>query len=153
MITHWRSTAEISALMAEFEAGTVSHERWTHTAHLTAAVWYLLWYGPDEATDRMRDAINRLNNAHGVEQTPTRGYHETLTVFYMWAVRSVLSTLPLDRSIAELTNAVCIALDDRSIPLRYYSKERLMSWEARTGFVEPDIRPFKFTPELRPASP
>ena len=152
---HYSSTAEISTLVNEFERCALTNEQWTHSAHVAVATWYLLWYGPDEATSRFREALLRLNAAHGVEQTPTRGFHETLTVFYMWAVRTALRSLPLDRSIAELVNAVCSALDDRKIPLRFYTKERLMSWEARTRWIEPDLSPLgdSLTPsEPEPAS-
>jgi hypothetical protein len=30
---------------------------------------------------------------------------------------------------------------ERDLPLRHYTKERLMSAEARFGWVEPDLRP------------
>jgi len=36
-------------------------------------------------------------------------------------------------------NAVCAELDDRNIPLRYYSPGRLMSAEAHSGWVPPDL--------------
>jgi len=29
---------------------------------------------------------------------------------------------------------------DRTLPFRYYTRDRLMSWEARVNWVEPDLR-------------
>ena len=135
------TTDEVCELIDAFERGTLPAARWTHGAHVAAALWYLVWYGPGEATDRMRDALQRFNAAHGVAQTPTRGYHETLTRFYMWAVRRYLASAPIDGSLADLANAAVAAFADRELPLRYYSRDRLMSWEARTGWVEPDLQP------------
>jgi hypothetical protein len=134
------STDEVRALVAELEACTLSREAFTHTAHLTVALWYLAWYGPDEATDRVREAILRFNAAHGNVSRPGGGYHETITRFYMWAVRRHLRSAPLEGSLADLANDVAAALADRSLPLRYWSRDRLMSDAARTSWVEPDRR-------------
>jgi hypothetical protein len=135
------STDEVRALVASFEAGTLSKEGFTHRAHLTVALWYLVWYGPDAATDRVREAILRFNAVHGTVSRPGGGYHETITRFYMWAVRRHLRAAPLDGSLADLANDVAAALADRALPLNYYSRERLMSDDARVGWVEPDLQP------------
>ncbi|MBA2707467.1 MAG: hypothetical protein H0U59_06665 [Gemmatimonadaceae bacterium] len=135
----FETTAQVRDLVEAFEDGTLPREEWTHAAHLTVAAWYLLWYGHGQATNRMRTAIRSFNSSHGIEQTPTSGYHETLTLFYMWSVRRCLRSLPIDGSIADLMNAVCAELDDRNIPLRYYSRDRLMSVEARNEWVPPDL--------------
>jgi hypothetical protein len=137
---HFSTTDELRALVDAFEACTVSHAAWTHAAHVSVATWYVLWYGRATATDRMRTGIQRLNHVHRVPMTPTRGYHETLTRFYVWLVANELRARTIDASIAEITNAVVEACDDRTIPLKYYSRDRLMSWEARTTWVEPDLR-------------
>ena len=135
------STDEVRALVSAFEACTLPKEAFTHTAHLTVALWYLVWYGPTEATDRVRVAINRFNDAHGNVSRPEGGYHETITRFYMWAVRRELLAEPLDKSLAELANDIAVALADRALPLEYWSRERLLSADARAGWVEPDLRP------------
>lgn len=140
-VRRFSSTDELRALVVAFEACTLTQAEWTHAAHVSVATWYVLWYGRAAATDRMRSGIQRLNGVHGVPVTPTRGYHETLTRFYVWLVANELRSRPMDASLAEITNAVVEACDDRTIPLRYYSRDRLMSWEARTTWVEPDLRP------------
>jgi hypothetical protein len=137
------STDEVRALVAAFEMCTLQKAEFTHTAHLTVALWYLVWYGPRDATDRVRVAINRFNDAHGNTSRPEGGYHETLTRFYMWAVRRELRAEPLGGSLADLANDIAVRLADRALPLAYYSPERLMSVEARTGWVEPDRRPLQ----------
>ena len=136
----YTSTDEVRALVTAFEACTLAKEEFTHTAHLTVALWYLVWYGPDEATDRVRDAIQRFNAAHGTASRPGGGYHETITRFYMWAVRRHLGAAPLDGSLADLANDIAVALADRALPLTHWSRERLMSDEARCRWVEPDVK-------------
>ena len=140
-VERFASSAELEALVRDFEAAAVSRERWTHGAHVAVATSYALRYEDMEATRRMRDGILRLNAAHGVEQTPTGGYHETLTRFYMWAVRRHLRGLPAGLTPVETVNSTIAALWDRSIALGFWSRERLMSWEARTAWLEPDLRP------------
>src|SRR6187399_220245 len=67
------------ALWAAFHAGTLPHARWNHAAHLRTAWLHLERYRLDEAHLRMRAGIIRLNAAHGLVESPARGYHETLT--------------------------------------------------------------------------
>lgn len=137
----YATTDDVRDLVVAVESCTLPREGFTHTAHLTLALWYLVWYGPDEATDRVRETIQRFNASHGNLSRPGGGYHETITRFYMWAVRRHLSAAPIEGSLAELANDVAVALADRSLPLSYYSRERLMSDEARHGWVEPDLQP------------
>lgn len=77
-------------------------------------------------------------------QTPTRGYHETITRFYIWAVGRYLAARRAGQPsapILDLTNELLGSrYGERSYPLDYYTRERLMSWEARTEWVEPDVR-------------
>jgi hypothetical protein len=82
-----------------------------------------------------------------VVQTPTRGYHETITRFSIWAVRRYLAARRAEQpmaSLLEVTNGLLASpYGDRSYPLDYYTRDHLMSWEARTGWVEPDRRPLE----------
>jgi hypothetical protein len=135
------SSDEVRALVAAFEDCSLPRSAWTHRAHLTVAAWYVIWYGPDSALEHIRAGIQRYNDAHGIRQRPDGGYHETLTRFHVWSVRRHLRGATVDRSLAALVNGVVAALADRELPFRYYSKERLFSWPARTGWVEPDLRP------------
>jgi hypothetical protein len=133
------TTDAVHDVVTAFESSTMPHERWTHRAHLTVATWYVMWYGPDAALDHVRDGIVRLNAAHGVAQTPTRGYHETITRLYVRVVADAVRRAGLRGSLAELVNGVVDECADRNLPYAYYSRERLASWEARTGWIEPDL--------------
>ena len=130
-------------LVAGFEDGTLPREEWTHAAHLTVALWYLVHYPTDddgEAVRRIRDGIKHYNAAVGVVSTPTSGYHETLTLFYIRAMKRFVETatsgLPTE-SLVEMMLESDIA--KREYPLRFYTKELLFSPEARAMWAEPDI--------------
>jgi hypothetical protein len=131
---------EIRDLVAAFERCELPRAAWTHRAHLMTALWYLVHCGPDEGGERVRTGIKRFNAANGVAQTRDGGYHETITCFYLRVVaHHVRDALP-GTSLADLASTLVTAWGDKSRPLEYYSRERLFSWEARTGWVEPDLR-------------
>jgi hypothetical protein len=132
-------TDHVRDLVAAFESCELPHAEWTHRAHLTVAAWYIMWYGPDQALDRVRDGITALNAAHGVVQTPTRGYHETMTRFYVWLVSRAVERAGIRAPLGQIVDRVVDECEDRQLPYTYYSRERLSSWEARSGWVEPDL--------------
>lgn len=133
------STDAIRDFVAAFESHELPFPEWTHRAHLTVAAWYVLWYGPDVALDRVREGIRAYNAAHGVVQTPTHGYHETITRFYVWLVSRAMCRAGVSTSLATLVNGVVDECADREIPYAYFSRDRLMSVEARMAWVEPDL--------------
>jgi hypothetical protein len=128
------------SLWAAFQARSLSPADWTHRAHLRVAWMHLArWPSLDEAHLRMRAGIIRLNAVHGLEETPARGYHETLT-------RVWLALIAAARKLGEQTDSEAFlsahpTLLDRSAPQRYYSKERLFSATARAIFIAPDLSP------------
>ena len=139
--THQREARrdEIARLVEDFEAASIDRKRWTHEAHLMIATWHVLRCEPDEALVRVRVGIQRLNAANGVEQTRTGGYHETLTRLYMIVVRQAIAETDATRPLEEVVDAVIARCGDRHLPLRFYSESTLMSWSARTTWVEPDL--------------
>jgi hypothetical protein len=136
----YHSLVEVSDLVEAFEAGTLPREHWTHHAHLVVALWYLVNFPHEEATAKARCGIRAYNQACGVENTLTSGYHETLTRFWMWVVASFLgehsAVLPIHELATALLNS---AYADRNLPFTYYSKSHLMSVEARMNWAEPDL--------------
>jgi hypothetical protein len=137
----YHTRGELERLIAAFESCALPKPKWTHQAHLMVALWYNLHYDGDEALNIVRAAIQRYNAATGTLQTPTGGYHETMTVFWMWAVRTYLASAGREGSIVGLANGLLVSkYAERKFPFEFYSGERLFSWEARTGWLEPDIK-------------
>ena len=137
----YEAAAEVEHVVARFRDGTLPHVEWTHRAHLTVALWYATHHDAAEALDLVRAGILRLNAAHGVPTTPTRGYHETITRFYMHVVGRFVEQQGREGDWAERANRLLTRYGHRELPLRYYSEARLKSAEARAGWVEPDLRP------------
>jgi hypothetical protein len=135
------SFREIEYLIRGFESGTLPRAQWTHHAHLTIACWYLVCYPESEAVRQIREGIRKYNRAVGIVTTNESGYHETMTLFWIRMVRSYLSKTTLECSLVGLINNLGSRYANKDLPFEYYSREHLMSWEARINWVEPDLKP------------
>jgi hypothetical protein len=134
---------EVEELVAMFEDLTLPKPRWTHRAHLAVGLHYCERMPAGEALDLLRHRIRRYNLASGGENTVTAGYHETITRFYVWVVRRFLAEDREGGHLAERANRLYQRYGARDLPKRYWSEARLMSPEARAGWVEPDLRPLE----------
>ena len=137
----YRSPDEIKRFIRAFEECTLPRSEWTHPAHLTVALWYLMDRSEIEATTLIRNGILRYNGANGIKTTANSGYHETITLFWTRLVAKYLSATDPGRTIPELANGVIRAFGNKNIPFEYYSRDRLLSLEARMRWVEPDLKP------------
>jgi len=113
---------------------------WTHEAHL-AATAYLLLRRPDVDLDRfLPDIIRGYNERVGGVNSDTAGYHETITRAYLHGVRLYLADADLGAPLHMLVNDLLRSpIGRRDWPLRFWSRERLFSVEARRAFVVPDL--------------
>ncbi len=130
-----------SRIVAAFHDCSLPASEWTHESHLRVCVWYLRRFSPDAALPVLRDAIRRYNTATGVPNSDTRGYHDTLTRFWIAQVAAVVSGIDDETSDDAVTEAVIRACVDRRLPLRHWSEGVLMSTGARRAWVPPDVAP------------
>jgi hypothetical protein len=137
---YFASDAEIEHLGEGLLARTLSKEEWTHEAHL-AATTYLLLRRPDVDLDQeLPGIIRRFNESVGGVNDDTQGYHDTITRAFLAGVRLFLMEADLGEPLHQLVNALLLSpMGRRDWPLRFYSRDRLFSVEARRHFVEPDI--------------
>lgn len=126
-------------LWQRFQTQDLAHAEWNHVAHVRTAYLHVSRYALDEAHLRMRAGIIRLNQRHGLEESPERGYFETLTRVWLQLVRAAAHGSAPSDSLDLLER--CPELLDRTLPLRHYTKAVLMSARARAVFVEPDLLP------------
>ena len=140
-IRDYKTEAEIKSLIAGFENCSLPRSEWNHQAHLTVALWYLNLFDEQEAINRVRQGILRYNQAIGIKTTKDGGYHETLTLFWVRMVSHYLSVNEEKISIPETVITIHDTYNDKYLPFQYYSRDLLMSWEARSGWVEPDLKP------------
>jgi hypothetical protein len=123
-------------------ARALTRDEWTHEAHLAACLWILV-ERPDILPERnLPGIIRRFNESVGGINDETQGYHETITQCFILGVRLALARMPADARLDEKVNALLTAPEGkRDWPLRFYSRARLFSIEARLGFVAPDLQP------------
>jgi hypothetical protein len=118
-----------------FERGEIAPAAFDHRAHVRVA-WVYVREGPTlgAATARMREAIRRFAAAANASQK----YHETITVLWMRLLAGAAGRLATPCELAELIEQHP-ELADKDLPLKYYSRERLFSDEARAAWVAPDL--------------
>jgi hypothetical protein len=127
-------------LVAAFRSCTLSREHWTHLAHLRVGAWHVHHFGVEAALETLRAGIRGLNDFHGTVNSTESGYHETITVAYVRLIERFLSPfeagVPLERQVDLLIES---PLAERSVLLRFWSRELLMSARARAEWVPPDL--------------
>jgi hypothetical protein len=113
MENHYKTEQEIEAVVAGFEQCTTGKDDFTHLSHLTVAVYYLRRSTPDEAFQKMRSALLRFLDHHGVGRTK---YKEQLTRAWITLIHSVLEQMDQDLPLLALTNTMLERLGDLRIP-------------------------------------
>jgi hypothetical protein len=133
---------EITALGQGFCGCSLPKDRWTHGAHFATALWLIL-RRPDVIAERdMPALIRRYNESVGGVNGPTSGYHETITQASLRMARRLLAGLPADVAPATAFAALMASpLGDKNWPFTYWSRDRLMSPDARLAWVAPDLEP------------
>lgn len=136
------SDAEIAHLGEGLIARSLGKSEWTHEAHLGATT-YLLLKRPDIDVDKqLPGLIRRFNESVGGVNSDSEGYHHTITRAFLHGIRLFLAEADPSEPLHELVNDLLRSpMGRRDWPLRFWSKERLMSVEARRKFVAPDLRP------------
>ena len=140
-VRHFLSDEAVAHVGEGLFSRTLPREEWTHEAHL-AATTYLVLKRPEIDLDvELPGIISRYNEGVGGVNTDTEGYHDTITRAFLRGIRLFLADADTGRPIHELVNELLMSpMGRRGWPLRFWSKERLMSVEARRGYVEPDLR-------------
>jgi hypothetical protein len=132
---------EIAAIGRGLVTRTLPKPEWTHAAHFAAALWLLACCPEIDAGQAMPAMIRAYNEATGVANTESSGYHETITQASLRAARAFLAErghLPL---YAVLNDLMASPLGKSDWLLTYWSRARLFSVEARRSWVEPDLQP------------
>ena len=116
---------------------------WTHAGHFAAALWLLRQPHIDALRD-MPGLIRAYNEATGVPNTDSGGYHETITLASLRAARAWLAERP-DAALHEALRDLLASRYGRADwLLAYWSRPLLFSVAARRGWVEPDLQALPF---------
>ena len=145
MRTHFASEAEIVRIGEGLFARNLPRAEWTHAAHFAAALWLMRYRAELDAAETMPGLIRAYNESVGRVNDDTGGYHETITLASLRAARGVFNAYPAGMPVYRIVNALLSTnLANPNWLLEYWSRERLMSVEARTQWVEPDLKSLPF---------
>ncbi len=139
-------TTWLDDLAGRFQGCAVPAKEWTHAAHLVVGLWHVHRYGAMDALVRLRAGIRRLNESHGGVNSTTNGYHETITAAYVQLLTQYLdrrgTDMPLELQALDLLAG---PLAVRDVLFTFYSRDRLMSTNARLEWLEPDLAPINLS--------
>jgi hypothetical protein len=106
-----------------------------HASHLHVAWVYLTESSSvQQAAKKMQNTLRRFATAAGKPEK----YHETITLFWVHLLSRAQAPSRAER-LEDVVHANPQLLE-KNFPLAYYSTERLFSDEARTSWVEPDLK-------------
>jgi hypothetical protein len=118
---------------------------WTHAAHFAAVLWLLRDCAESDVIARLPGWIRAYNEATGVANTDSSGYHETITLASIRAASTVLAAHSNVTPLHQIVNVLMATELGRSAwLLRHWSRERLFSSEARRHWLDPDLEPLPF---------
>ena len=126
----------VERLAEEFESCAVT--KFGHAEHLTVALWYLARLPEDEARERVRAGLRKLSALDNDGR-----YNETLTLFWLKAVAAFLRDAGSELPLPVLRERLVARFADPRVVFDYYSPELLHSHEAKTSWVEPDLKPLE----------
>lgn len=130
---------EILEVVRGFQDRTLPKERWTHEAHLVTALWYHVHHSSLESICYLRSGICAYNESVGGKNTPTDGYHETLTLFWCKTISDFVAE-HRNLSLVDLSHAFLASeQSSKEYPFRFYTREVLFSLSARATWVPPNL--------------
>ena len=130
----FKTEKDILDVVKNFENCTIRREDWRHAEHLTVALYYLSNHDYATAYEKMRGGIFNLLKSFEIDLSKETPYHETLTVFWLKTVNEFRRSKE-NCSIVEICNKLTEKFD-KDYPLKFYTRERLFSDEARKRFIE-----------------
>ena len=117
---HYKSEAEIEAVVQGFESCTTGADDFKHRDHLTVAVWYLRNSTPEQAFQRMCSGLLRFLDHHGVGRPK---YDEQLTLNWINVIQETIQEINPDLSLLQVTNIVIDRVGDLRVIIDSSSSE------------------------------
>ena len=138
------SLEQAENLIQQFENGTLPKSEWTHEAHLIVGLKMVLTY-KEQAFSEMKKRIIRFNESIGTINSESSGYHETLTVFWLWAIQQFCNEKGITQFDVDAIDELLFyePLSRRKLVEDYYSEVILLLPEARRRFIRPDEKPMR----------
>jgi hypothetical protein len=134
------SDAAVARVGEGLLARDLPREEWTHEAHLAATTYLLLKHPEIDVDAELPGLIRRYNESVGGVNNDSAGYHDTITRVFLHGIRLFLNEADLSEPVHKLVNQLLRSqVGHRDWPLRFYSREQLLSVDARRQFIPPDV--------------
>ncbi|MBT8220922.1 MAG: hypothetical protein KJP00_13915 [Bacteroidia bacterium] len=130
---------QIEQVAYQFDQCTLPEKEWTHQAHLIVSAWNLYKLEYNQAVLKLKLGIARYNESLGNQNTIEHGYHETLTLFWTWAIAGYLDRMCEQNPYQYINDLIRSPFGDKYLPFFFYSEDLLFSAKARVMWVEPDM--------------
>lgn len=140
MSSFLESEENLRDFIARWERGELTEADWTHAAHIATCAYYSLSLDQEAVYQRMRDGILFFNSCVGTPNTEDRGYHETLTRFWVQTVFQSIAQSQERQSIGKVRDVVQ-RFSRSSYCLDFYSFNVIKDREARRRWIPPDRVP------------
>lgn len=141
-IRYFESSSAVRHLGERLIAAHLPRAEWTHEAHIAACLWVIAERPDLDAAHDLPHIIRRHNDSVGTPNTDSSGFHATITHCYAVGVAAFLQRIDAALPLVDKVNALLDAPEGaRDWPMRFYSRDRLFSAEARRQIVPPDIDP------------
>src|SRR5512140_2649919 len=125
MTLPYATEADIERIARGVADLTLPKPEWTHAAHFACALWWLRRRPDLSLETAMPPMIRAYNEATGVANTDTEGYHETITLASIAAARAHLAGRPPAEPLHAVVGVLMAGPLGRSDwPLAYWSKGR-----------------------------
>ncbi len=133
--------AHIDHIYAGVQDRSLPKSEWTHCAHLVAGAALIDEVGLASAEQQMPDMIRAYNEATGVENSDSDGYHHTITVFLLRQIDGFLRDQADQPLCLKVTALLQSDLSKPDYLFGFFTKEYLFSVPGRRGWVEPNKPP------------
>jgi Rod binding domain-containing protein len=129
------SLEDIASTVRKFESCEFTPQQFHHRDHLTVIACYLEQMPLRQALKCMRDALKKFTAHH-----KAKGYNETITRFWIAKVAQILATEGETGRLPELIEQVHAALGSKELLFQYYSRELVLSEQAKAEWIGPDLK-------------
>lgn len=144
MITY-KSDDDVARLAGGIVTCSLPRAEWSHAAHFAVALWMLRHRSELAAPEAFRATIMAYNEATGIPNTDTSGYHETITLASLRAAAAFLKCHPRATPLHELVDLLMATpLGRPDWLLLHWTRERLFSPDARRAWLPPDLKPLNY---------
>lgn len=144
-MAYYQNEQQINAIAIGFRNKTLATSEWTHAAHLTVGLYYLKNFGFYQALCLLRSGIIEYNAATGGENNHEGGYHESLTLFWVWILNEYINSQPKSSSLLSLCNQFLTSKYAHPLLFKdFFSEQLIFSTRARASWVEPDLKALNF---------